>query len=241
MDAPATAESFDEWAVQDPASPLFREARYLLSEEPALRDSALYSSVLAAVAGGATTRGGIASQVGRTSADLAHPLTVLTDAGFLVRADDILRNRRPVWRIAEPLVAFYHALMRPVFAQLERRGRSARVATTYAHAPRPTPVSSSSTSTASTTVNEPTGDESTPGGLPGADRGELQPIVEAVRPDLRPSEIIFGDLDDHPAAVPHRYLQKRHPRPPTPRSLFASASRAVQYGQRNHSEQSADA
>ncbi|WP_322756153.1 ATP-binding protein [Frankia sp. Cas3] len=127
---PATVDGFDDWvvrAVLDPSSPLFREARYLLSEEPDLRDSALYSSVLAAVAGGATTRGGIASYVGRASADLAHPLTVLTDSGFLLRADDILRDRRPVWRVAEPLVAFYYALMRPVFAQLERRGRAARV------------------------------------------------------------------------------------------------------------------
>jgi hypothetical protein len=114
-------------AVLDPASPLFREARYLLSEEPDLRDPALYSSVLSAVAGGATTRGGIANRVGRSSGDLAHPLTVLTDAGFLVRADDLLRDRRPIWRVAEPLVAFYYALVRPVFTQLERPGRAARV------------------------------------------------------------------------------------------------------------------
>lgn len=129
-DRPTSPADFDGWvarAVLDASSPLFREARYLLSEEPSLRDSALYSSVLAAVASGATTRGGIASHIGRTSADLAHPLTVLADAGFLVRADDLLRDRRPLWRIAEPLVAFYHAMIRPAFAQLDRPGRAARL------------------------------------------------------------------------------------------------------------------
>jgi hypothetical protein len=129
-DAPTSPDDFDDWvarAVLDPASPLFREARYLLSEEPDLRDPALYSSVLSAVAGGATTRGGIANYVGRSSSDLAHPLTVLTDAGFLVRSDDLLRDRRPTWHVAEPLVAFYYALVRPVFAQLERPGRAGRV------------------------------------------------------------------------------------------------------------------
>jgi AAA+ ATPase superfamily predicted ATPase len=129
-DRPVSPDDFDGWvarSVLDSASPLFREARYLLSEEPDLRDNALYSSVLAAVAGGATTRGGIANHVGRASSDLAHPLTVLVDAGLLVRSDDLLRDRRPVWRIAEPLVAFYHAMIRPVFAQLDRPGRAARV------------------------------------------------------------------------------------------------------------------
>ncbi|MCL9794957.1 AAA family ATPase [Frankia sp. AgKG'84/4] len=129
-DRPASPDDFDDWvirAVLDSASPLFREARYLLSEEPDLRDNALYSSVLAAVASGATTRGGIANHVGRASSDLAHPLTVLVDAGLLLRCDDLLRDRRPLWRIAEPLVAFYHAMIRPVFGQLDRPGRAGRV------------------------------------------------------------------------------------------------------------------
>jgi hypothetical protein len=39
---------------------LFREARYLLAEEADIRDTALYHSVLAAVAQGNSTRGGIA-------------------------------------------------------------------------------------------------------------------------------------------------------------------------------------
>ena len=63
-DTPAGPEDFDAWVLRtvlSPTSPLFREARYLLADEPDLRDTALYHSVLAAIASGNTTRGGIAS------------------------------------------------------------------------------------------------------------------------------------------------------------------------------------
>jgi uncharacterized protein len=129
-DAPRGIDDFDAWVartVLNRNSPLFREARYLLAEEPDIRDSGLYSSVLAAVANGAVTRATIANTVGRAADELGHPLTVLADAGFLIKADDLLRDRRPVWRIAEPLIAFYHAVARPVFGQLETRGRAPRV------------------------------------------------------------------------------------------------------------------
>ncbi|MGQ4600456.1 AAA family ATPase [Nocardia sp. R6R-6] len=79
-DTPNGLGDFDNWAVRtvlNPASPLFREARYLLSEEPGLRDPGLYHSVLAAVAHGNSTSGGIASYVGRKASDITHPLAVL--------------------------------------------------------------------------------------------------------------------------------------------------------------------
>ena len=60
-------------------------ARFLLAEEPDLRDTALYHSVLAAVAEGHRTRGGIARYIGRKDDTLRHPITVLEDAGFLHR------------------------------------------------------------------------------------------------------------------------------------------------------------
>jgi AAA+ ATPase superfamily predicted ATPase len=129
-DAPNSIADFDGWVVRallDPSSPLFREARYLLSEEPDLRDGALYSSVLAAVASGAVTRAGIANHIGRSSSDIAHPLTVLVDAGLLSREENLLRDRRPTWSVEEPLVAFYHAVSRPVFSQLARPGRAGRI------------------------------------------------------------------------------------------------------------------
>lgn len=59
-----------------PASPLFREVRALLAEVPALRDTGLYHAVLAAVAEGHATRGGIANRIERKAADISHHLTV---------------------------------------------------------------------------------------------------------------------------------------------------------------------
>jgi hypothetical protein len=67
-DTPQSLDDFGDWVLRtvlNPVRPLFREARYLLEEEMNVRDSALYHSVLAAVAAGNSTRGGIANYVGR--------------------------------------------------------------------------------------------------------------------------------------------------------------------------------
>ncbi|SFE32137.1 hypothetical protein SAMN05216251_102486 [Actinacidiphila alni] len=129
-DTPKGPGDFDDWVVRtvlNPETPLFREARYLLAEEPELRDTALYLSVLAAVADGNATRGGMAGYLERKATDIAHPINVLEDAGLLHRDADVFRDNRPTYRIAEPLIGFYHAIMRPVWDQLERPGSATRV------------------------------------------------------------------------------------------------------------------
>jgi hypothetical protein len=120
-DTPADAGDFDNWVkrtVLNPASPMFREARYLLAAESELHDMGLYHSVLAAIAGGNTTRGGIATFTGRKSGDLAHPLNVLTDCDLVRRQPDAFRDNRSTYEIAEPLITFYHAVMRPIWSDL---------------------------------------------------------------------------------------------------------------------------
>jgi len=70
-DTPADIADFDAWVIRtvlNPQTPLFREARYLLAEETEIRDPSLYHSVLAAVAEGNNTTGGIASYIGRARA-----------------------------------------------------------------------------------------------------------------------------------------------------------------------------
>lgn len=121
-DVPASVAEFDSWlcrTVLSPLSPLFREARYLLAEEAEIRDTALYHSVLAAVAQGNSTRGGIAGYIGRKAVDISHPLTVLEDCHLLVREPDMFRSGKSLYRIAEPLITFYEAIMRPAWARLE--------------------------------------------------------------------------------------------------------------------------
>ncbi|NAS24333.1 ArsR family transcriptional regulator [Herbidospora sp. NEAU-GS84] len=129
---PRSIDDFDNWVVNhvlSPVSPLFREVRMLLAEDPALRETGLYSTVLAAVAEGNNTRGGIASRIERKASDISHHLKVLEDAGMLVSDPDPFRGNRSYYRITEPLVRFHHAIMRPFWSQLEvvRPGRTERI------------------------------------------------------------------------------------------------------------------
>jgi hypothetical protein len=121
-DAPADLADFDAWVIRtvlNPQTPLFREARYLIAEETEIRDPSLYQSVLAAVAEGNATSGGIASYVGRKSNEIAHPLRVLEDCRLLIKQPDVFRSGRATYRIAEPLVTFYQSIMSREWARLE--------------------------------------------------------------------------------------------------------------------------
>lgn len=120
--APAGMADFDAWVVRrvlGRAAPLLREARYLLSNESDIRDEALYHSVLGAIAMGNNRRGGIATYMERKSTDIAHPLAVLEDCQLIRKEDDALSKGKPLYRIAEPLITFYQAVIRPAWTQLE--------------------------------------------------------------------------------------------------------------------------
>jgi AAA+ ATPase superfamily predicted ATPase len=122
-DRPHDLDDFDAWVMRtvlDPGTPLFLEARYLLAEEvAALREASIYHSVLAAVAAGNNTRGGIAGHVGRKASDLTHYLNVWEDTGLLIREEDVFRSGRSRYRIAEPLITFYEVVSRPQWGRLE--------------------------------------------------------------------------------------------------------------------------
>jgi AAA+ ATPase superfamily predicted ATPase len=122
FDVPDGLDDFDAWitrTVLNPQSSLFREARYLLAEEAEIRDPGLYHSVLGAIAAGNRTNGGIANFIGRKSADLTHPLNVLKDSSLVAREPDVLRRGRWTYRVTEPLINFYEAIMRPEWFRLE--------------------------------------------------------------------------------------------------------------------------
>jgi AAA+ ATPase superfamily predicted ATPase len=127
-DAPGSLADFDSWVLRtvlSPQLPLFREARYLLAEDAEIRDTAIYHGVLAAIAAGNSTRGGIANYVGRKSPDIGHPLTVLEDSQLIAREADPFRKGRSLYRVCEPLIVFYEAVMRRERTRLERGDRTA--------------------------------------------------------------------------------------------------------------------
>jgi AAA+ ATPase superfamily predicted ATPase len=129
-DVPRGPSDFDAWVARtalSPAVPLFREARYLLAEDPAIGDLGLYHSVLSAIAFGETTSAKIAGRLGRPATALAHPLNVLADAGFVAREQDPFHEKRIHYAITEPIVTFHHAILRPAWSDLERPGRAAEV------------------------------------------------------------------------------------------------------------------
>jgi uncharacterized protein len=129
-DAPRRPKDFDAWVARtalNPAVPLFREARYLLAEDPAIGDLGLYHSVLSAIANGETTSARIAGRLGRPATALAHPLNVLSDAGFVGREQDPFHEKRVHYTITEPIVTFHHAILRPAWSELERPGHAAGV------------------------------------------------------------------------------------------------------------------
>ncbi|MGH3770524.1 MAG: hypothetical protein ACRDRW_03860 [Pseudonocardiaceae bacterium] len=84
-----------------------------------MRHTALYHSVLAAVANGNETCGSIAGYIGRRAADIGHHLTVLEDCGLLRREPDVFRSGRSRYRVDDPLINFYQVVMRPQWGLLE--------------------------------------------------------------------------------------------------------------------------
>lgn len=114
--APQTSRQLDRWLqtnVLNPAHALFGETDHLLREDPRVTDRALYHSVLAAVAGGATTPAKIAAALGRDARSMGHPLDVLQASGFVRRSEDVLTRRRPVYTVSDPIVRFSTLVVRP--------------------------------------------------------------------------------------------------------------------------------
>lgn len=126
---PPSIEEFDTWVVDEilsPSAALFREDEWLLGEQRGLEDRALYVSVLSAVAAGNCTQSAIANELGRSQQSVLHPLDALVRSGFLDKDDDAIRQRRPVYRIADPVIRFHQVVRHPRVALFEdRRGAEA--------------------------------------------------------------------------------------------------------------------
>ncbi|ARH89245.1 AAA family ATPase [Streptomyces sp. MOE7] len=122
-DAPSGPDDFDAWVcrtVLSPRVPLFWEARYLLESEADHADRALGHSVLVAIADGRSTPGGIAERIGASLSDVSHVLAVMSNQQLLYGEPDAFRPGLTRYRIAEPLLAFEHAVAWPHRARCEQ-------------------------------------------------------------------------------------------------------------------------
>ena len=126
---PEDPEQLGGWLARNvlrSSMPLFDEARRVVHEDPRIRDTAAYSSVLAAVAAGESSPTKIGGLLGRPATSLAHQLTTLASAGFIDRRHDLLLERRPLVTVADPMVRFHQLVIEPYLADLEA-GRALQV------------------------------------------------------------------------------------------------------------------
>ncbi len=124
MGIPRSPAQFTKWitsTVLNPSHVLFREDEYLLREDPRVTNEATYYSLLQAVADGRSTPAKIASALAKSANDFSHHLKVMTSAGFVVRHHDLLAVKRPIYRVADPIVRFHHLINRRHRARLEDR------------------------------------------------------------------------------------------------------------------------
>jgi len=105
--------------------PLYEEVAFLLREE--LREPRVYAAILAAVAGGARKFGEISSKVGLDRANLTRYLAVLDNLGLVDREVPVTeprpdRSRKGLYRVTDPFVGTWFALVHP-FRDLLESGR----------------------------------------------------------------------------------------------------------------------
>jgi hypothetical protein len=112
--------------VLRPNVPLFDEASRVVHEDPRIRDTAVYGSLMAAIAAGESSPARIGGLLGRPSSSLTYQLGMLESAGFIERRQDMLMDRRPVISVADPMVRLHHLVIEPYLADLEAR-RAERV------------------------------------------------------------------------------------------------------------------
>ncbi|WP_240506532.1 AAA family ATPase [Thermoactinospora rubra] len=126
---PANLTEFDSWVARrllSPASAMFREGALLLREEPSIVDPTSYAATLTAISAGNHRRSEIAAALGRPSSAVAHLLRGLCDIGLIEQIDDALRDKRTVFRIAEPVVRLHQLVIQRHEPELVSR-RAARV------------------------------------------------------------------------------------------------------------------
>ncbi len=126
---PADSARVGQWVARNvlrPSVPLFDEANRLVHEDPRIRDTSVYASLLAVIAAGESSPAKIGGLLARPSSSLTYQLGMLESAGLVERHQDLLRQRRPVIRVVDPVVRLNHLVIEPHLADLES-GRADQV------------------------------------------------------------------------------------------------------------------
>ncbi|TVP75996.1 MAG: ATP-binding protein [Gemmatimonadales bacterium] len=127
-DMPSGPSDFGRWVsrrVLSPAAPLFGEVDLLLGEDPAVaraRKPNLYHATLAGVALGNHAWSSLTRYVRLSGSSLQSIVRALVAAGFMDELQDPIRDNRPTYRPADPLIRFHHAVIRRHQARLTRHG-----------------------------------------------------------------------------------------------------------------------
>lgn len=127
-DLPRRADDFDRWIrerVLSPSAPLFNEVPLLLSEDPTTakaRKLNLYHATLAGVATGHRAHGRLTGYVQVSGASLTPIVDALVATGLIHRVEDPLRDNRPTYHPADPLIRFHYAILRRHASRLARPG-----------------------------------------------------------------------------------------------------------------------
>jgi hypothetical protein len=128
---PTGVADFDRWITENllavDVSVFTRtEVDYLMREDPRISARALYYDILSAVAAGASTPTKIGTAIGRDDNAIRYPLGVLESTGYLTRTQDLLRTRKPVITVTDPVIRFDRLITAPNLGQLEL-GRAEQV------------------------------------------------------------------------------------------------------------------
>lgn len=130
-DLPRDDRDFSRWIhdwVLSPSAPLFSEVPLLLSEDPSTaqaRKLNLYHAVLAGVATGHHAHSKLTRYVKIRGASLSPILEALVSAELIDRVQDALRENRPTYHAADPLIRFHYAVIRRYGTILSRPGTRA--------------------------------------------------------------------------------------------------------------------
>jgi len=131
-DLPSGTADFHRWVcrrVLSPSAPLFHEVGLLLAEDPSTskaRKINLYHATLAGIATGHHAHAKLAGYVKIPGASLAPIVEALVSSEFVEKIEDPIRDNRPTYHPADPLIRFHYAILRRNQSRLARHDADTR-------------------------------------------------------------------------------------------------------------------